>query len=59
MACKIQRDLNNNITGVLADSGFPSILFDAISSSRDLEDALLEYATTFTTEFSNAVQKFC
>jgi hypothetical protein len=57
MACKIQRDLNNNITGVLADSGFPSILFDAISSSRDLEDALLEYATTFTTEFSNAVQK--
>jgi hypothetical protein len=57
MACKIQKDLDGNITSVLAPNGNESQLFNAIASSKSIDDALLDYASTYTSEFTNAVDK--
>jgi hypothetical protein len=57
MACKIQRDIDNNIVEVTANNGASSILFNEIASIKDPEDALLEYASTFTKEFTDTVEK--
>lgn len=55
MACRILRNDDGTVSRVLASNNEPSILYQNIRNTMSEEEALLEYAGTFTDEFQNIV----
>jgi hypothetical protein len=55
MACRIIRNDNGTVKRVLASNNEPSILYQSIRNTMSEEEALLEYAGTFTDEFQQTI----